>query len=403
MNVTIAVPSTMNNFGILPQGVDILGKKVFFHNDPRMSIVDGETRFNFDYIITDGNVKIDGTFDAHDIVPAERVRLIKRFDKQTQTVRLNNFANEQQRKTKGAVPAYKDFVRLSTWFNTQPHSKMQLVDPDSMVIVKPRDGARGIGQFLIDPTIIPFVVFTEKLARYRGDKITGEELLNDLRKIDPNLKYSTAGENYENEGLLCLKLQDFMIQSYVPNIKAEYRIITNGRGDVGYCQKRDIRKDSAFPQATGSDTNSILADDVIPIKEVLSATQVKELNLMMREVVGPMSSADLFVTEDGRWGIFEYCNQFGIVGVPMKIARDLHKDFIAELISSEVKTSRSAQELFKLAYSPVNGEKYEEVQSIGEIRERLEGYAWMYNPWTGEPRDLRDIGSDPYGLLIVPA
>lgn len=28
--------------------------------------------------------------------------------------------------------------------------------------------------------------------------------------------------------------------------------------------------------------------------------------------------------------------------------------------------------------------------------------AWLFNPWTGKPRDSDDIGSDPFGLLIIP-
>lgn len=27
--------------------------------------------------------------------------------------------------------------------------------------------------------------------------------------------------------------------------------------------------------------------------------------------------------------------------------------------------------------------------------------AWLFNPWTGQRRDARDVGSDPFGLLIV--
>lgn len=27
--------------------------------------------------------------------------------------------------------------------------------------------------------------------------------------------------------------------------------------------------------------------------------------------------------------------------------------------------------------------------------------AWLYNPWTGEARDARDIGSDCFGYLIA--
>lgn len=28
--------------------------------------------------------------------------------------------------------------------------------------------------------------------------------------------------------------------------------------------------------------------------------------------------------------------------------------------------------------------------------------AWLFNPWTGEQRDARDVGSDTFGHLIVP-
>ena len=28
--------------------------------------------------------------------------------------------------------------------------------------------------------------------------------------------------------------------------------------------------------------------------------------------------------------------------------------------------------------------------------------AWLFNPWTGQRRDARDVGSDVHGLLICP-
>ena len=28
--------------------------------------------------------------------------------------------------------------------------------------------------------------------------------------------------------------------------------------------------------------------------------------------------------------------------------------------------------------------------------------AWLYNPWTGKKRTPQDVGSDTFGLLIVP-
>jgi hypothetical protein len=36
-------------------------------------------------------------------------------------------------------------------------------------------------------------------------------------------------------------------------------------------------------------------------------------------------------------------------------------------------------------------------------REREGKTAWLFNPWTGTQRDARDIGSDPFGHLIVPS
>ena len=28
--------------------------------------------------------------------------------------------------------------------------------------------------------------------------------------------------------------------------------------------------------------------------------------------------------------------------------------------------------------------------------------AWIFNPWSGTMRDARDIGTDPFGILILP-
>ena len=28
--------------------------------------------------------------------------------------------------------------------------------------------------------------------------------------------------------------------------------------------------------------------------------------------------------------------------------------------------------------------------------------AWMFNPWSGLMRDARDVGTDPFGTLVVP-
>lgn len=35
-------------------------------------------------------------------------------------------------------------------------------------------------------------------------------------------------------------------------------------------------------------------------------------------------------------------------------------------------------------------------------REHCGPIAWLFNPWTGDRRDARDVGSDCFGHLIVP-
>jgi hypothetical protein len=29
--------------------------------------------------------------------------------------------------------------------------------------------------------------------------------------------------------------------------------------------------------------------------------------------------------------------------------------------------------------------------------------AWLFNPWSGTRRDPRDVGTDPFGILIAPS
>lgn len=57
-----------------------------------------------------------------------------------------------------------------------------------------------------------------------------------------------------------------------------------------------------------------------------------------------------------------------------------------------------------LLYSPASGQRYIEPSGISASAYRF-GYpshAWLYNPWTGEPRGSCDVGSDPFRLAMVP-
>ena len=55
-----------------------------------------------------------------------------------------------------------------------------------------------------------------------------------------------------------------------------------------------------------------------------------------------------------------------------------------------------------MKYSPDTGEERPCPSNAKQWREYHGRVAWLYNPWTGEKRDLRDIGKDVLGELIVP-
>lgn len=209
-----------------------------------------------------------------------------------------------------------------------------LVNPGSKVVIKPKDGARGIGQYLVDTDKVPFAKVMDAIDRFFKERYTEDQLIEALEKYKEGIVYSCSGENYDGEGLFCLRGQGYVIQSYVEGIDSEYRIITGGNSEIAYCQKRKIRKgNDGFAQATGSDTDSVKGDDVVDIKTVLKPAALSGLKRLLKDVVGPLSSVDLFVTSPSNWGIFEFCNQFGMVGVPHQTARKIHVDYLSSIIA----------------------------------------------------------------------
>ncbi|MEW8051284.1 MAG: hypothetical protein AB2754_15940 [Candidatus Thiodiazotropha endolucinida] len=62
--------------------------------------------------------------------------------------------------------------------------------------------------------------------------------------------------------------------------------------------------------------------------------------------------------------------------------------------------SKQQQTLMK--YDPATGEEKPYPSHAAQWRDYHGGDAWLYNPWTGRQRNASDVGSDVYGLLILP-
>jgi len=55
-----------------------------------------------------------------------------------------------------------------------------------------------------------------------------------------------------------------------------------------------------------------------------------------------------------------------------------------------------------MKFDPANGDPHPYPSHAAQWREWHGLVAWLYNPWNGNKRDARDIGSDAQGLLIIP-
>ena len=53
-----------------------------------------------------------------------------------------------------------------------------------------------------------------------------------------------------------------------------------------------------------------------------------------------------------------------------------------------------------MLFDPATGEEKPYPSHSDQYRIYHGQVAWLYNPWTGQPRDARDIGSDCFGYLI---
>lgn len=341
--IAIATSYFIDNIDVLGQGlvVNVKGEdfSVIFHRDPQFSLVGDRVEYNFDILQDWGGIKF-ADVDLRDIVPSHRISILPRYTKTVQMARLINAAdkyrasgitNSQYNKSK--------WLHVPTWFTGRTWNKNLSVPvtDTGKVVIKPNDGARGIGQFVVDTSNITTQAFLAEFYKSFEESVTDSAVEDFCKRMNGIASYHSDNENGRHEGIHSLLGQGAVVQSFVPNIAAEFRLITNALGDVTYVQKRRIeRVDSGFPQAIGSGVGDS-TDKCVCLTDVLSPESIKMLNYVARTAIGPMNSIDLFVTDDGHWGIFEFCNQFGTTGIPSDQLIKMHVDYVVGLIDRYLK------------------------------------------------------------------
>lgn len=63
----------------------------------------------------------------------------------------------------------------------------------------------------------------------------------------------------------------------------------------------------------------------------------------------------------------------------------------------------SKQQYTLMKFDPVTGESRPYPSNAAQYREYHGEVAFLFNPWTGTNRHPLDIGTDPFGELIIPS
>jgi len=302
---------------------------------PRFSVSETEVIVHYSpvYDVATGDKNFDILIDMQDYHSSPYFKYLShenfyfsnpRYSKTEQAIKiaraskgLESFKNVKTYLTlrNGPAPEGKRIYEVST----TPSS------PNGMVVVKLEDGARGLGQ-----VVIPAFQLQRFLA-LAGDAKDSKE----LREWFPDIILGRL-ENEKKLGNLFGKYS-VMVCEYVDNITQEYRILFNGFDFKGYWRTRN---DNEYSQANIDLSNH--KKEIVPdfiehdIPEV--ATDVTNVinKLGMR-----FGSIDLFLTSDGKWGIFEYCNQWGTYNINFNRVIDFNTGIIRNIVDEYLNAGES--------------------------------------------------------------
>lgn len=312
--VCIDQPHLINQFNMIPPRFQSSWYDVTVHNDPKWVMQEGLPCFNFDILIT-------GDENWVGIVPKDRLFLTKRLSKTRQAIAINQFLREAKSDKALIVPTYG-----SNWGDNY-HPSYLGTELTGKIVIKPEDGARGLCHFVVDFDKVSVGPFLRDLY----GKTTIAEM---AEKYAPHAHLS-HGQAWDDEESQKVKEEgNFTFQRYVEDIQYEIRILTNHVRDIGFACIRN-RVGEVYKQATSATTmleNICGIDEASLVSLMGGQAELDVFKQLLDEVIGPMQSVDLFITKDGRWGICEYCNQYGIAGVPREYAVSSISEYVTHCI-----------------------------------------------------------------------
>lgn len=264
-------------------------KTLLIHTAPktRMEYADGTPNFIMNY-----NILVDTNMQANELLESESFYLHQpRLSKSKQALIIANY----NKSTINKIYHPRVYSQMYSNDNEVLAETFYADIKETEVLIKHEYGSLGHCQM-----IVPTYMLDEVLSNI--NKMT----FTKLKEKYPTLK---ASDNPDSCSLHFDNLGSVLVQDIVPDIKQEYRFLISGKELVGYERQRGIKEESNnYVQALIKTDHEVTLQPAI---ELLTCKQVETLKRFIDYAGLYFGSLDVYITEDNKMGIFEYCNEFG--------------------------------------------------------------------------------------------
>lgn len=296
-----------------------------------------------------GNNVTQTPFDGYQLV-------ISRNSKPKQALFLSQFEAFLKQSKKESLVRFRQPM---TWLDCDDYRDH---GEGKLIILRPQLGARSIGLIVFDPSVTTIYSMLEILDKYRHQPTPDAERYS-KEKIDSfNLEirdkfkslpgypaWRSDDDRYIGEGVNQL-LNGGFAQEYVPNVNKEYRVIVGGSNKPVYCIERkrtvyDELKDVKLAYGRGKDVG--VHGSFKSLEEAgLPKTVISEFNYLLKFADFSLFAFDIYTTDDGKWGIFEFSPEFGMASVPNGLIRSEARLYIQSLFE-KYNINNSKYDFFK--------------------------------------------------------
>lgn len=225
-----------------------------------------------------------------------------------------------------------EYYNANTRFPFQASSLLEGIDDDTPLVVKSFYGARGLQQFLIRRGALVRSVYPGadmKAGKKQGrflDKVESKKQGTSL--LDASERQTTDGEDPdvvlggdENEKDISKHffkdkdLKNWLITKKV-QVQHEYRVIAFHDAGLMWCERHANLGHFQNNLAVGTEVSYLGVDAYVPVPDVVKSATFKFAAALQEEYpTAPFFSMDVYLSDAGDVGMFEYSGEFGFAAM----------------------------------------------------------------------------------------